>query len=148
MVYALFFIMFQNLLACKTKSKTGPSWCCMACWLSRFSLYTPLCPIQHTRSVRNYPTSVSAERATPIPHSLRNNLHWNLRIWNSLQGLYLEECHERWTYFSTWSHAFEIQFYKLCPIWNYLWSAPFAIKFLTYLGTMNVMKGIIHFILP
>ena len=29
-----------------------------------------LCPFRHTRSERNYPTSVSAERATPKPHSL------------------------------------------------------------------------------
>ena len=29
-----------------------------------------LCPLRHTRSVRNYPTSASAERATPKPHSL------------------------------------------------------------------------------
>ena len=31
---------------------------------------TCLCPSRHTRSERNYPASVSAERATPKPHSL------------------------------------------------------------------------------
>ena len=31
---------------------------------------TCLCPLRHTRLVRNYPLSVLAERATPIPHSL------------------------------------------------------------------------------
>ena len=29
-----------------------------------------LCPLRHTRSARNCPTSASAERATPKPHSL------------------------------------------------------------------------------
>ena len=31
---------------------------------------TCLCPFRRTRSVRNYPTSASAKRATPKPHSL------------------------------------------------------------------------------
>ena len=34
---------------------------------------TCLCPFRHTRSERNYPTSVSAERATPKPHSLKRH---------------------------------------------------------------------------
>ena len=33
--------------------------------------FSRLCPLWHTRSVRNYPISVLAERATPIPHSLK-----------------------------------------------------------------------------
>ena len=37
-----------------------------------------LCPLWHTRSVRNYPTSASAERATPKPHSLIINEHHNI----------------------------------------------------------------------
>ena len=32
--------------------------------------FTCLCPFRHTRSERHYPVSVSAERATPKPHSL------------------------------------------------------------------------------
>ena len=37
-----------------------------------FSTY--LCPLRHTRSVRDCPTLASAERATPKPHSLNNML--------------------------------------------------------------------------
>ena len=32
--------------------------------------FTCLCPLRHTRSMQNYPILASAERATPIPHSL------------------------------------------------------------------------------
>ena len=37
-------------------------------------LSTCLCPLRHARSARNYPTSASAERATPKPHSLKPNI--------------------------------------------------------------------------
>ena len=40
---------------------------------------TCLCPLRHMRSAQNYPTSASAERATPIPHSLSFNDQMNAR---------------------------------------------------------------------
>ena len=46
---------------------------CMAAYRTQpanRSHYTYLCPLWHMRSERNYPISVSVERATPIPHSL------------------------------------------------------------------------------
>mgnify|MGYP001795434040 CR=1 FL=1 len=41
---------------------------------------TCLCPLRHTRSVRNYPILASAERATPIPHNLRSRTFQNYLI--------------------------------------------------------------------
>ena len=42
--------------------------------------FTCLCPLRHTRSVRNYPILASAERATPIPHNLRSRTFQNYLI--------------------------------------------------------------------
>ena len=39
-----------------------------------------LCPPPHMWSVQNYPLSVLAERATPIPHSLTAQSHTKMRV--------------------------------------------------------------------
>ena len=48
---------------------------------------TCLCPLQHTRSERNYPTLVSAERATPKPHSLKYNGAMFVQTCSKLVGI-------------------------------------------------------------
>ena len=48
--------------------------------------FTCLCPLRHMRSVRNYTISVSVERATPIPHSLKITRHARCDLILSLQN--------------------------------------------------------------
>ena len=72
------FIAVNRMAAFQTQSKTynimpwPKSW---GCWFEYYlgqDFFTFLCPPQHMRL--NYPISVSAERATPIAHSLRKHI--------------------------------------------------------------------------
>ena len=53
--------------------------------------FTCLCPLRHTRSVRNYPISASVGRASPKPHSRR---FYNSRSEERRVG---KECRSRWS---------------------------------------------------